>query len=300
MLKECSSKMKDYDVRPPTRIAIFTFLRAISKNLWYAGNVSESRVADCRSTDPWSGHRRNQFIHRRIIAMRDREKPCFWFSGIGWNPLPQRPHLVMFNGKWWEKSMPKKPRKKNRTIDGRYTGRGGLNEKTENLVLVVLITTVNLLLAFIISGLVIWSVGRSLVCTQNHALWSLWIWWRNRLHPLLYNEFHFTGLALQSHSTVDFSTLVQKGRLHRRAWSWPSLSLAGRAPFVVILPAAIMASAMFGAIWGAIPGYLQAKRGSHVVITTIMFNFIASVLMVYLLVNVLIKPGQMSPETRVR
>ena len=59
-----------------------------------------------------------------------------------------------------------------------------------------------------------------------------------------------------------------------------------------------MASALFGAIWGAIPGYLQAKRGSHVVITTIMFNFIASVLMVYLLVNVLIKPGQMSPETR--
>ena len=34
-----------------------------------------------------------------------------------------------------------------------------MNEKTENLVLVVLITTVNLLLAFIISGLVIWSVG---------------------------------------------------------------------------------------------------------------------------------------------
>ena len=34
-----------------------------------------------------------------------------------------------------------------------------MNEKTENLVLVVLITTVNLLLAFIISGMVIWSVG---------------------------------------------------------------------------------------------------------------------------------------------
>ena len=39
-----------------------------------------------------------------------------------------------------------------------------------------------------------------------------------------------------------------------------------------------------------IPAYLQAKRGSHIVITTIMFNFIAAALMVYLLVNVL-KPA---------
>jgi len=34
------------------------------------------------------------------------------------------------------------------------------------------------------------------------------------------------------------------------------------------------------------------------VITTIMFNFIASALMVYLMVNVLIAPGSMSPESR--
>ena len=34
---------------------------------------------------------------------------------------------------------------------------------------------------------------------------------------------------------------------------------------------------------------LQAKRGSHIVITTIMFNFIASALMVYLLTGLLQK-----------
>ena len=46
------------------------------------------------------------------------------------------------------------------------------------------------------------------------------------------------------------------------------------------------------------PGYLQAKRGSHIVITTIMFNWLASVLIVYLLVNVLREPHSMNPETR--
>ena len=58
-----------------------------------------------------------------------------------------------------------------------------------------------------------------------------------------------------------------------------------------------MGAALFGGIWGLIPGWLQARRGSHVVITTIMLNFVASALMTYLLVNVLIKPGQSSPET---
>jgi hypothetical protein len=49
---------------------------------------------------------------------------------------------------------------------------------------------------------------------------------------------------------------------------------------------------------GLDPGWLQAKRGSHVVITTIMFNFIASSLMVYVLVDVLKPAGSMAPQTR--
>ena len=51
-------------------------------------------------------------------------------------------------------------------------------------------------------------------------------------------------------------------------------------------------------VWAAVPGYLQAYRGSHVVITTIMFNFLASTLLVYLLVNPLKAPGSMSVESR--
>jgi hypothetical protein len=60
-----------------------------------------------------------------------------------------------------------------------------------------------------------------------------------------------------------------------------------------VFPAAIMpVRPATGAAWAFMPGWLQAKRGSHVVITTIMFNFIASSLMVYLLVNVL-KPARL-------
>jgi general nucleoside transport system permease protein len=70
------------------------------------------------------------------------------------------------------------------------------------------------------------------------------------------------------------------------------------APPFVALIAGILAGMAGGAFWGLVPGYLQAKRGSHVVVTTIMFNFIASALLLYVFNTYLKKAGQMSLETR--
>lgn len=68
-------------------------------------------------------------------------------------------------------------------------------------------------------------------------------------------------------------------------------------PAWVMLPLMVLAGALFGMAWASVPAYLQAYRGSHVVITTIMFNFIASTLLVYLLVNHLRPAGAMSVES---
>jgi len=62
------------------------------------------------------------------------------------------------------------------------------------------------------------------------------------------------------------------------------------APGWLVILLAIAASAVFGGVWAAIPGWLQARRGSHIVITTIMFNFIAAAMMTYLLVQVFDQP----------
>ena len=69
-------------------------------------------------------------------------------------------------------------------------------------------------------------------------------------------------------------------------------------PAWALAPLAIAGAALFGAAWAAVPAWLQAWRGSHIVITTIMFNFVAAALMVYLMVNVLIAPGSMTPQSR--
>ena len=68
--------------------------------------------------------------------------------------------------------------------------------------------------------------------------------------------------------------------------------------WTVALLAAMLMAALFGAAWAAIPAYLQAKRGSHIVITTIMFNFIAAALLNWALVGPLKAPGQEPATTR--
>jgi general nucleoside transport system permease protein len=77
-----------------------------------------------------------------------------------------------------------------------------------------------------------------------------------------------------------------------------ALAFSNALPAAVMLPLMVLSAALFGCVWAAVPGALQAYRGSHTVITTIMFNFIAAALLSYLLVNTLKEPGNMTPESR--
>lgn len=109
----------------------------------------------------------------------------------------------------------------------------------------------------------------------------------------------FTGLAVAVAYHAGLFNIGAEGQAYIGGLGvgLVALWLGDRSPWLV-LPTAVVAGAAFGAAWAFIPAWLQARRGSHIVITTIMFNFIASSVMTYLLVNVLIKPGQQSPETR--
>jgi ABC-type uncharacterized transport system permease subunit len=53
------------------------------------------------------------------------------------------------------------------------------------------------------------------------------------------------------------------------------------APIHLVLM--ILGGFVGGALWGSIPGFLKAKTGAHEVITTIMLNFVAVSLLLYLL-----------------
>ncbi|MEY3123696.1 MAG: hypothetical protein RLZZ573_216 [Pseudomonadota bacterium] len=111
--------------------------------------------------------------------------------------------------------------------------------------------------------------------------------------------FVFTGLAVAVAAHGGLFNIGGEGQaiMGGLGTGLAALWLSATLPTWLMLPVMLVSGALFGLVWAAVPAYLQAYRGSHVVITTIMFNFIASSLLVYLLVNHLRPAGTMSVES---
>ncbi len=163
-----------------------------------------------------------------------------------------------------------------------------------------LVPLVNLLLAFIVTGLVVLAVGENPFEVLRLLVRGAFGYPEAIGYTLYYTtNFIFTGLAVAVAIHAGLFNIGGEGQAYIGGLGVGLVCLyLDFLPFIVVLPLAIIAAALFGAAWAFIPALLQAKRGSHIVITTIMFNFIAAALMVFLLGKVLIKPGQMSPESR--
>ncbi|MGR3485347.1 MAG: ABC transporter permease [Paracoccaceae bacterium] len=164
---------------------------------------------------------------------------------------------------------------------------------------VVLIPLISLLLAAIISALVILAIGENPAEALGYMVEGAVGSTRNLGYTLYYaTNFVFTGLAVAIAFHARLFNIGGEGQAMLGGLGvalaclfipWPHWTLA--------LVGAALGAALFGAAWAAIPAYLQAKRGSHIVITTIMFNFIAAALLNYLLVGALKPLGSMEPAT---
>lgn len=164
---------------------------------------------------------------------------------------------------------------------------------------VVLVPLISLVFAAGISALVILAIGQdpaeALNVMVTGALGSPYGWG----YTLYYTtSFIFTGLAVTIAFHASLFNIGGEGQAQLGGLGVALVCLALPWPhWTVALLAASLGAALFGAAWAAIPAYLQARRGSHIVITTIMFNYIASALIVYMLVDVLRPVGQMDPAT---
>jgi general nucleoside transport system permease protein len=82
----------------------------------------------------------------------------------------------------------------------------------------------------------------------------------------------FGGIWIQSGDTNSY-------------WSWLPIPVSmwwlTDLPSYLLIPLCVLVAIVAGAIWGAIPGILKAKFGSHEVINTIMLNFIALSMVAY-------------------
>ena len=164
----------------------------------------------------------------------------------------------------------------------------------------VLVPLANLAVAFLVSGLVVLAIG-------ENPLEAVAIMLRGALgyaegigFTLYYTTgFVFTGLSVAVAFHAGLFNIGSEGQatLGGLGVALVCLTFDG-APWWLVLPFALAASALVGAGWAFVPAWLQARRGSHIVITTIMFNYLAATLMVWLLVEVMGEKGSMSPETK--
>src|SRR2546427_1291495 len=163
-----------------------------------------------------------------------------------------------------------------------------------------LLPVINLALALLLSAVVVVLIGES----PTRALWVLANGAVGNAEAVGYTlnyatNFVFTGLAVAVAFHGGLFNIGAEGQAYIGGLGVALLCLgAGGWPAALVVAAAVVLAAAGGAAWAFVPAWLQARRGSHVVITTIMFNFIASAVMTHLLVNVMIKLRQQSPETR--
>jgi general nucleoside transport system permease protein len=68
-------------------------------------------------------------------------------------------------------------------------------------------------------------------------------------------------------------------------------------PGVIAVPLGIAAAVLGGAVWGYVPGWLRARRGTHEVIVTILMNLIALSIVNWFILNPLKDPASQVPET---
>lgn len=163
-----------------------------------------------------------------------------------------------------------------------------------------LLPVVSVGVAMLVAGLVVAAVGQSPAEVMSALVRGAFGSARGLSYTLYYTTtFVFTGLAVAVAFHAGLFNIGGEGQamLGGLGAGLVALWWSATLPSWLMLSLMVLAGALFGLAWAAIPAYLQAYRGSHVVITTIMFNFIASSLLVYVLVNHLRPPGSMAPES---
>lgn len=154
----------------------------------------------------------------------------------------------------------------------------------------MLLPLLAILVALILGGIVIWLVGADPIAAYSglfrgalgspRALSETLVWATPYIFAGLGVAFAFKGglfnIGAEGQLAVGATTAAFLG------YALPDL-LGVSLPAFILLPIVVVGGCLAGAIWGAIPGWLKARTGAHEVINTIMMNYIALLLIGYLL-----------------
>jgi general nucleoside transport system permease protein len=137
--------------------------------------------------------------------------------------------------------------------------------------------------AFLVGSVFVLLIGDNPIETYWLLIGSA-LWWPDGIGYTLFlaTPLIFTGLAVAVAFRAGLLNIGAEGQLYVAAFAtaWVGIVFAN-LPAPVLVPLCVAAAIAAGATWGAIPGVLKARFGSHEVINTIMMNFIAVALVSY-------------------
>lgn len=147
----------------------------------------------------------------------------------------------------------------------------------------LLFPLVAVICAFLVGAVVVLLIGDNPIETYRLLIGSAFSWPDGIGYTLFYaTPLIFTGLAVAIAFRCGLLNIGAEGQLYVAAFAtaWVGIKFAGLSAWL-LLPMCCVTAVLAGAFWGAIPGVLKAKFGSHEVINTIMLNFIAVALCSY-------------------
>src|SRR5437667_5871473 len=129
--------------------------------------------------------------------------------------------------------------------------------------------------AFIAGGIIVSLIGDDPIETYKLLVVSALSWPDGIGYTLFYaTPLIFTGLAVAVGFRCGLLNIGAEGQLTIAALAaaWAGITFAHQSAWFLI-PVACLAAILSGAAWGAVPGILKARFGSHGVLNTIMMNF---------------------------
>ncbi len=151
-----------------------------------------------------------------------------------------------------------------------------------------------ILFGMLIASIIILAIGRNPLevygvmvrfnLTRTDSLFSILF----KTTPLV-----FAGLAVAMSFRVNLFNIGVEGQYYVGAFCAALVGFGLRGlPAIIHLPLALAAAMAGGMLWALLPIVLKLRRGAHEVITTIMMNYIASALLLYLINDVFRDPTQ--------
>jgi len=153
--------------------------------------------------------------------------------------------------------------------------------------------------AFVICGLLVLLIGDNPISTFRILIANSFGSTKDFSYMLfLATPLIFTGLSVAVAFRCGLLNIGAEGQLYVASFAtaWVGITLGGTVvnvfgkdvtygwislPAYLLVPICILTAIVVGGIWGAIPGILKARFGSHEVINTIMLNFIGIALCSY-------------------